>query len=92
MEQGSRAVADGASAVENAAELLRQIIESIDTMSSKIQAIAGAAEGLAAGSEEDCSGYAAAVGHSTGSQQHLAAVSGYRQQSGGFGAEYRDRR
>ncbi|NMB45796.1 MAG: HAMP domain-containing protein [Firmicutes bacterium] len=52
MGQGSRAVADGVTAVEGAAALLRGIIQSIDEMSERIQAIAQAAEGLAAGSEE----------------------------------------
>lgn len=52
MGHGSRAVADGAGAVEGAAELLRGIIKSIDEMSERIQTIARAAEGLAAGSEE----------------------------------------
>lgn len=52
MGYGSKAVADGANAVERAAALLRGIIDSIDEMSQRIQAIAQAAEGLAAGSEE----------------------------------------
>lgn len=52
MSQGSKAVEDGADAVESAAALLRGIIASMEQMSERIQTIAQAAEGLAAGSQE----------------------------------------